>query len=436
MGALLKLLDANIEKDVTYRERKKLRLINLNILTALGINGSLFLFFVLSADYLLLSMDVILILLTSGLPFLLMRMRKYTLSKMYVALIYPPLLFAINVVYGDLSMMLYFSAVGIMSVYLFEIKLNRIISVSYVAFWYGLYLLCFKSTYHIEPLVNFEPFVDYTRWWINITGFMLNVVFVWSALRDTVKHEVKLSNENSDLKSINEDKTKFLSIVSHDLRGPFNSILGMLSILVEEYEDFSKEEVKKMLEESYKSADSAFQLLIDLLMWSQSMLGRIEFKPESVSAKELIVKASSKLESSANSKGVDLVMSVPNDSQVKADSAMIQLVLRNLISNAIKYSKTGGVVEVMAVEHGDDLEFIVKDNGVGISGDGLNSILHNDDFHSTTGTNNEAGTGFGLHLCKEFIERHQSKLQVVSQVGVGSTFSFSLPLIAQEELVV
>jgi signal transduction histidine kinase len=166
---------------------------------------------------------------------------------------------------------------------------------------------------------------------------------------------------------------------------------------------------------------------MNLMEWSLSQTGRMEFIPEQIEMVELINEVDYLSNDIARQKSITISKDVPNHATVFADKAMISAVLRNLVSNAIKFTKPGGQITISAVEKPDELIVSVADTGVGISNDRNENLFRLDESYSTTGTNNEKGTGLGLILCKEFIEKHGGKIWVESQEGKGSIFSFTIP---------
>jgi signal transduction histidine kinase len=169
-------------------------------------------------------------------------------------------------------------------------------------------------------------------------------------------------------------------------------------------------------------------LLMNLMEWSQSQTGRIEFTPKTLEVVSLINEIALLFDDIAGQKSITIKRSLPPNALVVADKAMISTVLRNLISNAIKFSYPDGEIVISAKEIKNELTVSVTDNGVGISKASINELFRIDKNHSTQGTLNEKGTGLGLVLCKEFVEKHGGKIWVESEEGKGSTFYFTIPL--------
>jgi PAS domain S-box-containing protein len=240
--------------------------------------------------------------------------------------------------------------------------------------------------------------------------------------------EEQLKEYAGELKELNATKDKFFSIIAHDLKGPFNAILGFSELLSESYDDFDEDEKKKFIHNIKIASDSTFKLLENLLDWSRLQTGKINPVPEMIDLSLLTVENISVLKSMADSKHIKLYSSIQYNTRVYADANMVRTVIRNLVSNAIKFTPPGGEVRIVAIENNQMVEFCVADNGVGISNDRKNVLFHIEEKISTQGTANETGTGLGLLLCKEMIERQGGHIWVESEEGKGSRFYFNLPL--------
>ncbi|MBU2556795.1 MAG: AAA family ATPase [Bacteroidetes bacterium] len=242
--------------------------------------------------------------------------------------------------------------------------------------------------------------------------------------RKQAEEEVKLKNR--DLEKINAEKDKFFSIIAHDLKSPFNSIIGLSEILVEQINEKNFDGIEKYAGIILNSSQRAMDLLMNLMEWSRSQTGRMEFNPGQFDLTEFIHEIIPMFDDIAGQKGIVIKKELPPEATVYADQDMINTVLRNLISNAIKFTKTGG--EIILTVTKDKNEFIVsvKDTGIGMSKDRIEKLFRIEASESTSGTANEKGTGLGLILCKEFVEKHEEKIWVISEEGKGSTFYFTL----------
>lgn len=229
------------------------------------------------------------------------------------------------------------------------------------------------------------------------------------------------------LLQLNRDKDRFLSILSHDLISPFNTLLGFSEVLKENIHNFNIEKLEEISNNINSSAQNTFDLLEDILMWSRIQSGKIPFKPKIIDCSLVYKEALETLKPIADSKQI-LINYLPADGTCFfADIDMIKTVFRNLISNAIKFTNPGGVLNINAEESNSEITISVSDNGVGIDPDDLRKLFDITQIHTTSGTIKESGTGLGLLLCKEFIEKHEGRIWVESEPGKGSIFKFTLP---------
>lgn len=236
-------------------------------------------------------------------------------------------------------------------------------------------------------------------------------------------------NKNNELSLIelNATKDKFFSILAHDLKGPFGSIAGLSEYLVEQVKEKDYEKFREIANAILQSSNKVMDLLTNLMTWAQIQSGRMEYNPEYFEMKPLVQEAKQLLNGIAGQKSIIIEDTKMTNSKVFADKEMISTVLRNLISNALKFTNTDGKITISAENKENKLTVTITDDGVGISEDRINKLFHIAENQSTSGTQNEKGTGLGLILCKEFIEKNNGRIWVKSIVGNGSSFSFSLP---------
>jgi CheY-like chemotaxis protein/nitrogen-specific signal transduction histidine kinase len=232
---------------------------------------------------------------------------------------------------------------------------------------------------------------------------------------------------NKQLEKLNFDKDRFISILGHDLKSPVNNILGFSEILADEINSPNKDEIEEIAKNINKSAKITNMLLEDILIWARAQQGKIPFKPQILSFADICKNILENLNPNADAKNIALDYSKVDHLTVFADIDMLKTVLRNLVSNAIKFTNSGGRININAEENPGNVIISVLDNGIGIPPDDLTKLFDISQVLSTKGTAKETGTGLGLLLCKEFVEKHGGKIWVESEEGKGSRFSFTLP---------
>lgn len=231
-----------------------------------------------------------------------------------------------------------------------------------------------------------------------------------------------------ELTQLNSTKDKFFSIIAHDLKNPFITILGFSDLLRTDYTDLSDEERLFYIEEMKKSAEISHNLLQNLLQWSRSQTGHIEFSPQKLNLYNIVQNNTDLLKASAERKQIFISHNIPEGISVTADEDMLNTIIRNLLTNALKFTDKDGKVEITAIKQNGFIEIIVSDTGVGMSNSVKENLFKLDATHSSFGTDNEAGTGLGLILCKEFVEKNGGTIKVESEFGKGSSFTFTLPV--------
>jgi PAS domain S-box-containing protein len=247
-------------------------------------------------------------------------------------------------------------------------------------------------------------------------------------ISDRKQAEENLKESEKRLRELNATKDKFFSIIAHDLKSPFTSIIGLSELLAEQVSKNDYRGIGDYANMIQSSSWHAMDLLTNLLEWSRSQTGRMEFNPVNIDLVELIEEASELLQESANQKNIAISKFLPASLIWSADRSMINTILRNLISNAIKYTNPGGRIEISAVQGEKELTVSVTDDGVGINEDNLKKLFLIEVSNSTRGTSDEEGTGLGLILCKEFVSKHNGKIWAESVPGHGSRFVFTIPV--------
>jgi len=243
-----------------------------------------------------------------------------------------------------------------------------------------------------------------------------------------VKSNTILSEQAENLEILNASKDKFFSIIAHDLRNPFNTIFGFADLIIKNIDKYDKDKIKELVETIRTSSKNTFTLLENLLTWARMQTGDIEYKPEIIDLRILFMNAVTMVEAQAMQKNITINQAYNNCSEIYGDNNMISTVLRNLLTNAIKYTNDGGLIFISSSHNGHFCEISVKDNGVGIPTQSIEKLFRVDSKFNTKGTSNERGTGLGLILCKEFVEKHGGSIMLKSGEGVGSEFLFTLPV--------
>jgi PAS domain S-box-containing protein len=240
---------------------------------------------------------------------------------------------------------------------------------------------------------------------------------------------VAITNYNEELKQANATKDKFFSIIAHDLKNPFITILGFSELLLSDYEELTDEEKVYYLQEMKKTSENSHALLQNLLQWSRSQTGFIEFHPQAVDLSKVVEQNFELLFTTARKKEIELTPCVPAGIEVCADADMLNTIVRNLISNAIKFTPRGGVISVSANKTGRYVNVSVMDTGLGMNPDTLEKLFRIDVSHSSLGTEKETGSGLGLMLCREFVKKNGGDIWVESKVNSGSKFTFTVPAV-------
>lgn len=235
-----------------------------------------------------------------------------------------------------------------------------------------------------------------------------------------------LTITNTELERLNKTKDKFFSIIAHDLRNPFNAIMGFSDLLCHDFNEMDDKQKLGLLELINSSSESAFYLLDNLLQWARTQTDKIKFSPEYFELSEVVNQVIDLNGIIVEKKQVSIESAIPGSTRVYADKNMIHTVIRNLISNAIKFSHKGGKVSVSSFENGAMTEVVIRDEGIGMSRKNLSMLFRIDTYYSTSGTSGESGTGLGLIICKEFVEKNSGRIRATSKEGVGTAISFTL----------
>jgi PAS domain S-box-containing protein len=287
------------------------------------------------------------------------------------------------------------------------------------------------AIYELEEICNDGSYV-----WVEATatafydadGKITGYHGVSRDITERKKAEQLLKERENQLRELNSTKDKLFSIIAHDLRNPFNAILGLSNLLIENINDFEVAECERYLRVINSTAENTLVLLDNLLEWSKTQTGNKIFKPERADLYTIISEILGVSKTNANIKNISIEYSQADSIEVYADVNMLKTVLRNLISNAIKFTHPNGEVAITAGKTFDNIEITVADNGVGMSEEIQSKLFKIDADITTPGTSNEKGSGLGLILCKEFVEMHGGEIKVKSELGKGSAFVVSLPV--------
>lgn len=256
---------------------------------------------------------------------------------------------------------------------------------------------------------------------------MHKIVASFIDITERKNSEIKLQEYATELDHLNKGKDRFLSILAHDLKGPFGSMVNLSGLLAENFSKFRPEDVERQLNMIYQTTRRTYNLFEDLLLWSASNLGKLPFEPVRIEFGGLCEDVLESLRFKADAKKIKLSNTSVSNVNVTADVNMLKAVLRNLIANALKFTPEHGSVEVSAEIQDHRVVISVADTGVGISAENQKKIWDISTNYTTAGTANEKGTGLGLLLCKEFVEKHGGEIWVESEPGKGSCFRFTMP---------
>jgi len=272
--------------------------------------------------------------------------------------------------------------------------------------------------------------------WVSATKIVLNdnngkVIGTFGLSRDITDQknsEIKLLKANKELNKLNETKNTLFSIIGHDLRGPFSNVLGLSELILENINGLETDELKNFVGLIKSTAENTLILLDNLLNWANSQTKQIIFDPQKIDLYSIFQEIQKLKNSMAEAKDISLNFSSADRAEVYADKNMMKLILRNLIANAIKFTNIGGKIDVTGTSKQDCFEITIADNGVGMNEEKCKNIFELANKETTLGTAKEKGSGLGLMLCKEFVEKHGGKIWVESEEGKGSNFTFTLPL--------
>ena len=266
----------------------------------------------------------------------------------------------------------------------------------------------------------------YLLYTITAAVIILLSLFLWLYLSKR-KTNLELSEKNKLISNINKQKDKFFSIIAHDLKGPFSGFLGLTELLAQDIDDMDKEEIQFAAVNMRSSAVNLNRLLENLLEWSRMEQGLIPFLPQNTKLLPLVNECISTLQDEANKKSIQITTAIPEEVSIHADQHILQSVIRNLLSNSLKFTQRNGTIKIQAQQDQKSTLVSITDTGIGMEAKILDNLFTLGIKTNRTGTENEPSTGLGLILCKEFVEKHGGKIWVESEVDKGSTFYFCFP---------
>jgi len=277
-------------------------------------------------------------------------------------------------------------------------------------------------TYELDNHISIFQKEHYIQLGFGIVLSLVLVILFWMYFN----YNQKIKENNKILNKLNQDKDRFISILAHDLKNPFNSLLGFTDLLLMNIREYDIQEIESIVEMLNQASKSTYNLLVDLLSWAQAQSGKLPFEPTNLIFEDLYNEVVAPLKINSKNISITYIEEVPT--KVVADANMVKTILRNLISNAIKFTNNNGEIKVIAEQDSNAVTITVSDNGIGMAEQNKNKLFDCITLLTTEGTNGECGTGLGLPLCKEFVEKHGGKIWVESELGKGSDFKFTLPL--------
>lgn len=272
---------------------------------------------------------------------------------------------------------------------------------------------------------------------MNLAIYIINIIIILMAMigiayliinrLDLIRRTRKIKKSEEKLKELNKSKDKFFSIIAHDLKNPFNGIMGMSGYLNTEYDNVTDEERKEIINDINISSKNAFNLLQNLLEWTRTQSGTIRNNPTYFAPEQVIELSLETVYTLAKNKEINIIQNIETDKKGYADENLISTVIRNLSTNAIKFSPRNSEIEIKVRDYSNEIVFSIQDKGIGLFPEEIDQLFRIDlNFHKK-GTEQETGTGLGLKLCKEFIEYCKGRIWVISEKNVGSTFFFTIP---------
>lgn len=268
--------------------------------------------------------------------------------------------------------------------------------------------------------------------YLHLSFFILGLIGFYLYFRMSNKYVIVIKNKNKILNELIAQKDKFFSILSHDLKSPFNGLIGLLQLLVEHFDNINENDKKKYLEMLLDSTNNVYKLLENLLEWSRLQRGLIVYSPIYLIINNAVTGILNVYRANFEAKGIKIISSIDQNMEVFADESMLHSILRNLISNSIKFTPKDGIIEVTGSKEGDFYSISVKDSGIGIPQNMIDKLLTVGENTSRLGTEGEPSTGLGLLLTKEYVDKCHGEIFVSSIENQGATIRFTLPIKEKE----
>ncbi|NJB81888.1 PAS domain-containing sensor histidine kinase [Wenyingzhuangia aestuarii] len=296
-----------------------------------------------------------------------------------------------------------------------------------------------RSLLHGEIVKNEQLIVeleDGTQKWIAASSApiydddkkIIAAIVIFHDITEYKLLEESLQKNKAYLTQLNNTKDKFFTLIAHDLKSPFNSILGFSNLIAEDLKNKDYSDIENYAQIIQEASLKTLELLSNLFEWAKSQTNKLTLNLEVLDLKELINNTVALAKYAAQQKSISITVNIATKTPIYTDKTIIETIIRNLVSNAIKYTYKNGKIVISASKNQNEHIITVTDNGVGIKNENLNKLFKISESISTCGTQNERGTGLGLIICKEFVEKLNGKIQVTSESGNGSTFTITLPI--------
>jgi signal transduction histidine kinase len=262
-----------------------------------------------------------------------------------------------------------------------------------------------------------------------ILGTLISIMlFILAINLINARHKtLHIQRLNEQLKNLNLSKDRFISVLAHDLKSPFNSLLGFSELLSERITELKKDEIENFARQIHSSAEITYTLLEELLLWARVQTDHFPFNPQKINLLELGSRLIEDHGLMADRKKIIITNEIESNTIVRADELMLKTIIRNLLWNAIKFTNEGGLIRLKAGNLKNKVVVSISDNGIGMTPIEVSDLFDISHIHSKSGTSNEKGTGLGLLLCKDLVKKHGGEIWVESSPGKGSQFSFTLP---------